>query len=122
MESWKFQLSIAVSNVHIGLLQRKQQAVDIVVMLPASTALAVEAGVVLSCSASRRLRTLAAMTTKPAASPREEIAAASVFMAATIDDNGIFGGPHVIVGWLRKCKTPKKIPYVRTKCRRTFRN
>ena len=48
MESWHCQLSIAVSNVHIGLMQRKQQAVDIVVMLPASTALAVEAGVVLS--------------------------------------------------------------------------
>jgi len=80
----------------------------VVVLSLASTVLAVEAGVVLSLSASHTLRTLATTKAKAAASPRERLAAASAFMAATIDDNGIFGGPHVIVVWSRQCKTSKK--------------
>ena len=76
--------------------------------MPAVTAVSVEAGVVLCQRALHRSRTRANTEAKAAASPRERLAAASVFVAPAVDDNGIVGGRHAIVRWWRERKTPKK--------------
>ena len=76
--------------------------------MPALTAVSVEAGVVLCQRALHRSRTHATTEAKAAASPRERLAAASVFVAPAVDDNGIVGGRHAIVRWWRERKTPKK--------------
>ena len=60
--------------------------------MPASAALSVEAGVVLWQCALHRPRTRWNTKAKAAVSPRERLAAAFVFMAVTVDDNGIVGG------------------------------
>ena len=70
--------------------------------------MSVEAGVVLCQRALHRSRTHATTEAKAAASPRERLAAASVFVAPAVDDNGIVGGRHAIVRWWRERKTPKK--------------
>ena len=68
-------------------------------MLLASTALVVEASIVLRCCAAQAQEIRAATTAGTDASAVEELASVSAVVAACVDGNGIVGGSDVIFGW-----------------------
>ena len=68
-------------------------------MLLASTALEVEASIVLRCCATQAQEITAATTAGTVASAVEVLASVSAVVAACVDGNGIVGGSDVIFGW-----------------------